>query len=104
MDYVNKRRHPRLPVLVECRLDGASGRHEMRMTDLSPTGCFVDTSMSFPEGTQVTLYAQLGGGEVALPGRVVPVKTGGFGFGIEFVDLDDASQQQLDTYIQQAGS
>ncbi len=104
MEYVNKRRHPRLPVLVECRLDGASGRHEMRMTDLSPTGCFVDTSMSFPEGTQVTLYAQLGGSEVALPGRVVPVKTGGFGFGIEFVDLDDASQKQLDTYIQQAGS
>ncbi|MGH9240164.1 MAG: PilZ domain-containing protein [Vicinamibacterales bacterium] len=104
MDYVNKRRHPRLPVLVECRLDGASGRHEMRMTDLSPTGCFVDTSMSFPEGTQVTLYAQLGGGEVVLPGRVVPIKTGGFGFGIEFVDLDEGAKKQLDAYIQQAGS
>ena len=104
MDYTNKRRHPRLPVLVECRLDGASGRHEMRMTDLSPTGCFVDTSMSFPEGTLVTLYAQLGGGEVALPGRVVPVKTGGFGFGIEFVDLDEKSKKQLDHYIQQAAS
>jgi hypothetical protein len=104
VDYTNKRRHPRLPVLVECRLDGASGRHEMRMTDLSPTGCFVDTSMSFPEGTQVTLYAQLGGGEVALPGRVVPVKTGGFGFGIEFVDLDEGSKKQLDNYIQQAAS
>ena len=104
MDYINKRRHPRLPVLVECRLDGASGRHEMRMTDLSPTGCFVDTSMSFPEGSQVTLYARLGDGEVALPGRVVPIKTGGFGFGIEFVDLDEKSKKQLDSYIQQAGS
>jgi hypothetical protein len=104
VDYVNKRRHPRLPVLVECRLDGASGRHEMRMTDLSPTGCFVDTSMSFPEGTQVTLYAQLGEGEVALPGRVVPIKTGGFGFGIEFVDLDEGAKKQLDAYIEQAGS
>lgn len=104
MDYVNKRRYPRLPVLVECRLDGTSGRHEMRMTDLSPGGCFVDTSMSFPEGTPVTLYAQLGGGEVALPGRVIPVKTGGFGFGIEFVDLDEAARKQLDAYLQQASS
>jgi len=104
VDYVNKRRHPRLPVLVECRLDGASGRHEMRMTDLSPTGCFVDTSMSFPEGTRVILSAKLGEGEVALPGRVVPVKTGGFGFGIEFVDLDEGAKKQLDAYLQQAGS
>lgn len=104
MEYANKRRYPRLPVLVECRLDGASGRHEMRMTDLSPGGCFVDTSMSFPEGTRVTLYAQLGDGEVTLPGRVIPVKTGGFGFGVEFVDLDEAAEKQLEAYLQQAGS
>lgn len=104
MDFANKRRYPRLPVLVECRLDGASGRHEMRMTDLSQAGCFVDTSMSFPEGTRVTLYAQLGEGEVALPGRVVPVKTGGFGFGIAFVDVDEVAKKKLDAYLQQAGS
>lgn len=104
MDFANKRRYPRLPVLVECRLDGASGHHEMRMTDLSQAGCFVDTSMSFPEGTRVTLYAQLGEGEVALPGRVVPVKTGGFGFGIAFVDVDEVAKKKLDAYLQQAGS
>jgi hypothetical protein len=103
VEYVNKRRYTRLPVLVECRLDGASGRHDMRMTDLSPGGCYVDTSMSFPEGTRVTLYAQLGEGEVALPGRVIPLKTGGFGFGIEFLDLDEAAKRQLDAYLQGRG-
>jgi hypothetical protein len=99
VDYVNKRRHPRLPVLVDCRVEGASGRNEIRMTDLSPTGCYVDTAMSFPEGTRVTLYAQFGEAEVALPGRVIPLKSGG-GFGVEFENLDDAARQQLDAYLQ----
>jgi hypothetical protein len=103
VDYVNKRRHPRLPVLVECRVEGASGRSEIRLTDLSRTGCYVDTSMSFPAGTNVTLYAQLGGGEVALPGRVIPLNSGG-GFGVEFADLDEAAKKQLDAYLQQAGA
>lgn len=103
MDYVNKRRYPRLPVLVDCRVEGASGRNEIRMTDLSRTGCYVDTSMSFPAGTKVTLYAQLGDGEVALPGRVIPLNSGG-GFGVEFTDLDEAAKQQLDAYLQQAGA
>lgn len=103
MDYVNKRRHPRLPVLVDCRVEGASGRNEIRMTDLSRTGCYVDTAMSFPAGTPVTLYAQFGDGEVALPGRVIPLQAGG-GFGVEFTELDEAAKKQLEAYLQQAGA
>jgi hypothetical protein len=68
------------------------------MTDLSQTGCYVDTSMSFPEGTQVTLYARFGDDEVALPGRVIPLKSGG-GFGVEFVDLDEAAKKRLDAFL-----
>jgi hypothetical protein len=99
VEYVNKRRHPRLPVLVDCRVEGVSGRSEMRMTDISPTGCYVDTSMPFSHGMRVTLYARLGDGEVVLPGRVIPLKSGG-GFGVEFVDLDEATKKQLDAYLQ----
>ena len=50
LTYPEQRRHPRLPVLVDCRIEGASGRSEMRLTNLSATGCFVDTAMSFPAG------------------------------------------------------
>ena len=104
MSYAEKRRYPRLPVLVECQVEGASGRATMRLTDLSPKGCFVDTTMTFPPGTQVSLVATLGGAEVRLSGRVVPMQQSGYGFGIEFTDLDDASQKQLEAYIQQASS
>ena len=104
MSYAEKRRYPRLPVLVECQVEGASGRATMRLTDLSPKGCFVDTTMTFPPETVVSLVATLGDAEVTLAGRVVPMQQSGFGFGIEFTDLDAATQQKLDAYIQKVSS
>jgi hypothetical protein len=76
----------------------------MRLTDLSPKGCFVDTTMTFPPGTVVSMAATLGEAEVKLKGRVVPMQQSGYGFGIEFTDVDDATQQKLDAYIQKASS
>jgi len=104
VSYAEKRRYPRLPVLVECQVEGASGRATMRLTDLSPKGCFVDTTMTFPPGTLVSLAATLGEADVKLKGRVVSMEQSGYGFGIEFTDLDDATQQQLDAYIEKASS
>ena len=102
MSYAEKRRYPRLPVLVDCRVEGASGRAEMRLTDLSPVGCYVDTSISFPTGTNVSLRVMLGEAEVKLSGRVVPLTTAGSGFGVEFIDLDETTKNQLEAYIRQA--
>jgi PilZ domain len=100
-----KRRHPRIPVLVDCRIEGASGRTEMRLTDLSPTGCFVDTAMTFPDGTPVLLYAMLGESEVAIPGRVVNIPSGsGFGFAIDLDQLQDSAREQLEAFIKERSS
>lgn len=101
MDYSKNRRYRRLPVLVDCRVEGSSGRTETRLTDLSPVGCYVDTTIPFPAGSTITLYAALGEGELPLSGRVIPMQQSGWGFGIEFVGLDAGTQQQLDTYYQQ---
>ena len=102
VDYAQKRRYPRLPALVDCRVEGASGRAEMRLTDLSPVGCYVDTNISFPPDTRVTLHVTLGDSEVALSGRVIPMASTGFGFGVEFTDVDDTTRQTLEAYIRQA--
>ena len=75
----------------------------MRLTDLSPVGCYVDTNIVFPPDTLVSLSLMLGDSEVKLSGRVVPMPSGGFGFGVEFVDLDDSTRQQLEQYIQTRG-
>jgi hypothetical protein len=105
MSYPEQRRHPRLPVLVDCRIEGASGRTEMRLTDLSPTGCFVDTMMTFPPGTHITLYAMLGESEVAIPGRVIPMAAGsGFGFAIDLAELQESAKEQIEAYIKARSS
>ena len=75
----------------------------MRLTDLSPVGCYIDTSIVFPPETRVSLSFMLGDSEVKLSGRVVPMPSSGFGFGVEFVDLDESTRQQLETYIQTRG-
>jgi hypothetical protein len=103
VSYPEKRRYPRLPVLMECRVDGASGNAEMRLTDLSPVGCYVDTNVSFPADTRVSLTVMLGDSEVKLAGRVVAMPSAGYGFGVEFVDLDDSTRQRLEAYIQARG-
>ena len=74
----------------------------MRLTDLSPVGCYIDTSIVFPPDTRVTLSFMLGESEMTLSGRVVPMPSAGFGFGVEFVDVDEATRERLEGYIQQA--
>jgi len=89
-------------VLVECRIEGASGRSEIRLTDLSPGGCFVDTAIPFPAGAALTVYAMLGESEVALPGHVVPVKGGtGFGFAIDLERLGEPERDRLEAFIKE---
>jgi hypothetical protein len=93
------RRYRRLPVLVDCRVEGIAG--DTRLTDLTPVGCYIDTTVAFPAGSTVTLKATLGEGEVPLSGRVIPMRQSGFGFGLEFVELESDAQQMLETYYQQ---
>ena len=100
MDYSDKRRYRRLPVLVDCRIEGASGRGETRLTDLTPVGCYVDSNLALTAGTRVTLVVALGDSEVTLQGRVIPMQGFG-GFGVEFVDLDATTSQRLEEYYQQ---
>ena len=60
----------------------------------------MDTSLSFPAGTQITVYATLGDAEVALPGRVVPMPAGsGFGFAIDLEKMDESSRERFEAYI-----
>lgn len=75
----------------------------MRLTDLSPVGCYVDTSITFPPDTRVNLTVRLGDDEVKLAGRVVPMPSSGYGFGVEFVDIDDSTRKKLEGFIQSRG-
>jgi len=96
-DHDERRQHVRQAVLLPCRLDGVTNA-AMQVVDLSAGGCFVATRTAIPSGSQVTVYARLGGAEVPFTGRIVHVRSGR-GFAMEFVDLASDSRLQLEQFL-----
>ncbi|MGH9240498.1 MAG: PilZ domain-containing protein [Vicinamibacterales bacterium] len=88
-----RRRHPRRGVLLDCRIEGTSAHATLRITDLSVGGCYVDSRFPVSIGSKITVRV-LADPEVLLPGRVTSAQPG-FGFGIEFDELPDATCTQL---------
>jgi hypothetical protein len=78
-----KRRHARLPIVVECAVDGISGQGSMRLSDLSVSGCYVDTPTSVPLGASVVIATVLQNQPVVLTGRVAHTQPR-VGFGVQF--------------------
>ena len=96
----DRRRHPRRGVLLDCRIEGTSARATLRITDLSVGGCYVDTRFPVSIGSKITVRV-LADPEVVLPGRVTSAQPG-FGFGVAFDELPDATCTQLLTLMARA--
>jgi len=86
MSGEDKRRHVRLPMIIECQVDGISGHGSMRMSDLSLSGCYIDTSTAVALGAEVAIAAVLKDRPVVLTGRVVHSHPR-IGFGVQFEAL-----------------
>ena len=95
-----RREHSRHTLSLECTLSwsGASAR----ISDLSLGGCFVDCQAvpSVGETTEVTVAFD--GMPTRLRGRVVNVQRG-FGFGLEFTDLDEPTLKRLRNFLSVTG-
>ena len=81
-----KRRHVRLPLVIECQVDGISGQGSMRLSDLSISGCYVDTATSVALGASVVIATVLQNQPVVLTGRVAHTQPR-IGFGVQFEAL-----------------
>jgi Tfp pilus assembly protein PilZ len=89
------RKHERSTFLTEILLESSSGRREARISDVSEGGCFVDTIVTVRAGEEVSLSGTLNSGEqLKVKGKVAYVLDG-FGFGIEFTDITEESQQAI---------
>jgi PilZ domain len=78
-----KRRHTRLAIVVDCEVDGIQGHGSIRLSDLSVSGCYVDSATTVAPGTLVTIAAVLKGQPVVLPGHVMHCHPR-IGFGVQF--------------------
>ena len=102
-DGTERRKHVRHPVMLRCRVEGASPETLMWLTDLSEGGCYISTRETLSAGSDITVYCDLGASVATLlTGRVVHVQPQR-GFAVEFSEMSQAAQQQLQRFLQKIG-
>jgi hypothetical protein len=95
-----KRSSDRVPTNLSARWHAISGAHEGRIEDLSPSGCFVNTTGAVDVGEMVSLLIQLPSGAwLPLRGKVTFFHQM-TGFSVAFAIDDDKQRQQLHELIE----
>lgn len=81
--------------------DGRGSGPVMRTdaTDISGRGCYVETMLPLPLGTELTLTFWMESDKVSTP-AIVRACDGGVGMGIEFTGLDAQKQERLQNLIE----
>jgi hypothetical protein len=77
---------------------GSGARFSARTTDLSSGGCFVDTKIPFPVGTNVHVTLRKGKASFEAPGTVAYLQDG-LGMGISFDDLAPQRRSELASWL-----
>lgn len=90
-----RRSTPRLTVSLDAVWNGSEGKHSAQITDLSEGGCYLDTVGTVMSGEIVAFRILLPDEDwLYLEGEVKHHRHG-FGFGVQFVDLNDEQQEKL---------
>jgi hypothetical protein len=90
-----KRKHGRLPLVIEALWDGSTGKSQARTTDLSEGGCFVDTTGQVAVGETLNFRLKSPAGKFISVRAEVIYQLPGFGFGVRFTEISDADRKQL---------
>jgi hypothetical protein len=94
--YENRRKHPRLNVALQGRLERHGVHHQVRVTNLSEGGCFIETTVPVRRGERVHLVIHLSSvASLTAAADVVHAPAGGAG--LMFIDLDPDSRAILES-------
>jgi hypothetical protein len=94
-----KRKHERLPVVVEVNWDGGTRRSGARTTDISQGGCFVDTMAHAPVGQTINFKLLLPDGTWIVAQGFVVYELPRTGFGVRFTNISDADRERLNLFL-----
>jgi hypothetical protein len=101
MSEDDRRQSRRVSYFIEARLEGIDvGRSDVRISDLSVDGAFVDARTVLPAGAVARLHFAIESTEVSV---LVEVRNSvdGFGMGVRFIDVDDDTRRVLTSAIAQ---
>jgi hypothetical protein len=96
----NRRKNERINISLEVMMESSSGKREVRISDLSEGGCFVDSISTMNTGENVSLKTLIPTTNewVELKGEVVSVFPG-IGFGVQFTRLSEKELTRLKQLI-----
>lgn len=90
-----KRKHSRLPVVVEVNWEGGLRASSARTTDISEGGCFIDTLAHAPVGDSINFKLLLPDGAwITVQGEVI-YELPRTGFGVRFTRISDSDRIRL---------
>jgi PilZ domain-containing protein len=102
--FDKERKHQRVPLLAEVLWEGAAGKYEARISDISLGGCFIDTTGQMAIGETISFKLCLPAGEeMELHGEVI-YELPRSGFGVRFANLSDDQKQRLEALIKERQS
>jgi hypothetical protein len=98
--YAVKRATPRTALVAAAEIVERQGgtRVNMRVSEISARGCYVDTLNPFEIGAQVDVRISHNGQTCEAPGKVI-YSHAGFGMGIAFAELDAPQRAVLDGWL-----
>ncbi len=102
----NERRFRRLRIRLPIEIrDEQSFHRQMNATssDITGKGCYVETIVPFPLGREVAIAFWLNSERVSTT-AIVRTCDGGVGMGIEFIGLDEGTQERLQAQLEAQGN
>ncbi|HEV7746249.1 MAG TPA: PilZ domain-containing protein [Pyrinomonadaceae bacterium] len=94
-----KRKHDRVALVMEASWEGSGTKSVARTTDISLTGCFIDTLGQVGVGDVLNLrFTPPGGDYIAVEGKVM-YQQNGVGFGVRFTRMADADRRRLESIL-----
>ena len=99
----DRRSHPRVSHIFECRWFGKWGTTEAQLSDLSATGCHIVCRFNTPSVGEIVDLEVIRATKEPLPlsGEVVQVERGE-GFSVRFVELEAKIRDRIESLITEA--
>jgi len=91
--------HERVNFIAQIELESASGKREVRVTDLSVGGCYIDSIMSVKVDEPLKFdLVHPKGGRLPFTGAVA-YHFDGVGFGVRFTDINEEQKLFLSRIV-----
>ena len=94
--FNERRLHPRVPLSLTVVWEGTGGKYEARTSDISASGCFVDSIGQVALGELISFKLQMPAGDWLEVQAQVTNPLPPAGFGVRFESLSDHEQKRLE--------